>query len=397
MLLNVERYKAVCARRGLDGLIATSKENVYYASQYLGFSQWLIPSTQAYTVSTVANPAAPRVVCSRGDADMALEAPLPTDRYEMFGTFYYEEGPGQLEQTYAALRVLGRERDPHANSIDALVTAVRAEGLCAGRIGLDERGLLPGAWDQIAAKLPNAQLAPAYDVWAEIRMVKTPEEIRRLTEATRATERAIDAALAAAHEGISEAEMARVFDASEVADGARPTFTVIGFGQHGASPNAVAGQRKLQKGDLIRFDVGCTYELYWSDIARTASFGEPTAEQRKRYAAILAGELHGIEVLKAGVTAGEVFEATMRATREAGLPHYRRHHVGHGIGVMVYDPPLLAAGNVTILEPGMVFEVETPYYELGFGGVQVEDTTLVTETGGKRLTETPNDLIVVGA
>ena len=39
-----------------------------------------------------------------------------------------------------------------------------------------------------------------------------------------------------------------------------------------------------------------------------------------------------------------------------------------------------------ILAPGMVLCVETPYYELGWGGTMVEDTAIVTETGHELLT-----------
>jgi Xaa-Pro aminopeptidase len=45
----------------------------------------------------------------------------------------------------------------------------------------------------------------------------------------------------------------------------------------------------------------------------------------------------------------------------------------------------------------MVFEVETPYYEFGFGGAFIEDTVLITDDGAKVLTELPRDLQVVGA
>ena len=50
----------------------------------------------------------------------------------------------------------------------------------------------------------------------------------------------------------------------------------------------------------------------------------------------------------------------------------------------------------TPLEPGMVLEVETPYYELGFGGLQVEDTILVTGEGHQRLTGSSSELALVG-
>ncbi len=43
----------------------------------------------------------------------------------------------------------------------------------------------------------------------------------------------------------------------------------------------------------------------------------------------------------------------------------------------------------------MVLNVELPYYELGWGGLQVEDTFLITETGAERLTSLDQNLIVI--
>ncbi|MBA7572473.1 hypothetical protein ES708_14253 [subsurface metagenome] len=48
-----------------------------------------------------------------------------------------------------------------------------------------------------------------------------------------------------------------------------------------------------------------------------------------------------------------------------------------------------------ILEEGMVLNIETPYYELGFGGVQVEDTLLVTKSGYQQLTRNGRDLFIL--
>ena len=96
------------------------------------------------------------------------------------------------------------------------------------------------------------------------------------------------------------------------------------------------------------------------------------------------------------MTANAIFVTAVEATRKAGIAHYRRHHVGHGIGLDVYDMPILNETTSTPLEAGMVLEVETPYYELGFGGLQVEDTILVTDHGHERLTGSSNELALVG-
>src|SRR4029077_8289396 len=188
-------------------------------------------------------------------------------------------------------------------------------------------------------------------------------------------------ALSAAHEGMTESEMARVFDSETIRLGCDPAFTVIAFGDRSALPNAIPGHRALHSGDLIRFDIGCRADGYYSDIARTAVFGQPSSRQRDFYKAILEGEVFAIDQVRAGIPANQIFTAAVEGTRRAGIPHYRRHHVGHGIGLELYDMPILNEGTTTPLEAGMVLEVETPYYELGFGGLQVEDTILVTERG----------------
>ncbi len=209
-------------------------------------------------------------------------------------------------------------------------------------------------------------------------------------------EKAYQAALAGAREGMTELEMTLVMDSETLRQGCDPVFSVVAFGERSALPNAVPGDRRLQAGDIIRFDIGCRSEGYYSDIARTAIFGKATPKVDAYYRAILEGEEEAIKEVRAGVPANRVFQTAVESTRRAGIPHYRRHHVGHGIGLDLYDTPILNEATSTPLEAGMVLEVETPYYEVGFGGLQVEDTILVTENGSQRITETTSELVLVG-
>jgi len=396
-LVNKERFRRVVERENLDAMVATTAEHVYYATDYYGLGHWIMPRhSQAFAIVPSAADAKPWIVCSVGESDTTLVVRDRLAGVTTFGTFFYEQEVDQLAPDEQELRAIAVDRPPAADPVAALVQVLRDLKLDRAKIGLDERGLLPGAFERLREELPGADLRPAFNLWTEVRLVKTPDEIERLHRAATIAEQAITAALAICREGLTEAEMAHEYERAIVERGARPAFTVIGFGRHSVHPNALPGETRLRKGDQIRFDVGCLYKQYWSDISRTAVFGEPTAEQRTKYAAILAGEERGIAAMRPGATADAVFQAALDGTREAGLPDYRRHHVGHGIGIYTYDPPILSPGVQTPLEPNMVFEIETPYYELGFGGLQVEDTILITEDGAQMLTTLDRGLLVVG-
>ena len=163
----------------------------------------------------------------------------------------------------------------------------------------------------------------------------------------------------------------------------------------GALADARPTDNALAPGQLLRFDVGCVYNGYWSDVGRTAVRGEPDELQERRYTAILAGEERQLEMLRPGVHARELFDAAVEVVEEAGLTPYRRHHCGHGIGMEIYEPPIVAPGWDETLDADMTFCLETPFYELGWGGMMVEDTVVVTENGHERLTLSDRDLRVI--
>ena len=83
----------------------------------------------------------------------------------------------------------------------------------------------------------------------------------------------------------------------------------------------------------------------------------------------------------------------VRQVTQEKMRHYQRHHCGHGIGIEVYDPPSVAPGDKTVLQEGMTLNVETPYYEIGWGGVQVEDTVAVEKDSARYLTKSSRKLI----
>ena len=63
---------------------------------------------------------------------------------------------------------------------------------------------------------------------------------------------------------------------------------------------------------------------------------------------------------------------------------------------MLETPTFFPLRSATTLISGATSEVELPYYEMGFGGIQPEDTVVVTPQGGRILTTLPRDFKILG-
>jgi Xaa-Pro aminopeptidase len=175
-----------------------------------------------------------------------------------------------------------------------------------------------------------------------------------------------------------------------------PIIAVICSGQRSAHTNTTPSDRKIKQGDVVRFDLGARYEMYPSDLARTYVVGKANDSQNLYWDTIVAAEEAAMAALRPGVLAGEIFDIAVDTARRQGLPNFKRQHVGHGIGIDLYDMPILTPKNETPIEEGMVFCIETPCYEIGFAGFQVEDTMVVRPNGVELLSSLPRDMAYRG-
>ncbi|MNP17824.1 Xaa-Pro dipeptidase [compost metagenome] len=198
------------------------------------------------------------------------------------------------------------------------------------------------------------------------------------------------------YEGISEYEISNIFSCSIAEQGAIASLPMIKIGRH-----AVGGQRRpspnvlLAPGDLLWFDCDIVCKGYWADIARVFAYKTMKPEYGK-YDALHKGQQVAIQEIKPGMTGKDVFHLTMDAVHEAGFSNYRRHHVGHGIGLEPYEFPILAPNNEDVIEEGMVLSIETPYYEFGLGALHVEDPVVISMNNNKVLTKGDSLIKIVG-
>lgn len=393
MLMNRPLFEQVLTEHELDGYVGTTAESVTWLSGYWAMPQWIRRGPQTYAFQPRRGDAPSFVVTSSGLLDQAADQDLHVDAVHAYGFFAYEDFGAEGAQADARLRKL-LEQAPQPDPAAALAHAIGHAGLARSRLGIELDGLAAGVLERVRVLCPGVEWIAADHLAKSLRALKTPEEISRLRQSGRIAERSILAALRGIAAGESETDVALRFHAQTVAEGAFPVLGCIGFGERGALPNVdPSPHRRLRRGDTIRFDVGGRYRHYRADIARIAVFGEPTARAQDCHRAVQAGIDHAYGIIRPGLPASRLFKEVMETVRASGLPHYRRNHVGHGIGLDGYEVPALTATSTDVLQAGMVMCIETPYYELGFGGFQVEDMVLVTDTGVESLMATPRELM----
>lgn len=374
--------KAVAASE-FDALIGFSAATVCYVTGYASVAGQL---SDHHKMAVVLCPGSSRLVLPASDRAAAVDMGINPDEMVSFGRFYFESAQS------ASGRSSVDEAPVHAGVVPAIVEALRDLELDSGRIAVESGGsAIP--WAELQAGVPDGIELVCASSWAQaIRRIKTPEEIELLRQSAQITERGIDAAIAVARPGMTEKQLSSVIARTMIDAGATPRFLVVTSGPRSALADAWATDRPLSRGDLLRFDVGCVYQGYWSDLGRTAVVGQADSKQRDRYAALLAGEQDQLDASRPGATAGQIFDVAMNRVRKDGLAHYRRHHCGHGIGMEVYEAPIISSGEETVLEEGMTFCFETPYYEIGWGGMMVEDTVAITEDGIQMLSSSDRSL-----
>ncbi|MNI47647.1 putative peptidase [compost metagenome] len=175
-----------------------------------------------------------------------------------------------------------------------------------------------------------------------------------------------------------------------------PSFdTMVLSGPNTALPHGVPGERIIQPGDLLMFDMGVYAGGYASDITRTFAVGEIDSKLVEVYNTVLAANLAGIAASQTGATFGSVDKAAREVIEAAGYGQYFMHRVGHGLGMDTHEYPSLHGLNEDLIEVGNVFTVEPGIYVPGLGGVRIEDDVFITPEGAVTLTSYPKELTVL--
>jgi Xaa-Pro aminopeptidase len=368
---NQERLRALIARSGFDAVLATSRENVTYCAGFYDPGLRTMPNRTHAALWPAEGAPVFIVPQYRLGAETLIE--------DVRGYDFYIRDERLLDPR-------GRAH-VHRAPIDLLAQVLREKGLAEGRVGLEMESLPAAHYAELRRQLPQAEFVDGTSLLAEARMVKTPAEIEVLTAAGIATEKAIRVGFELARPGSTSRDIAVAISDALLRLGAEEVaFLELDVISHGRKLDYLEQVTALQKGDLVRVDVGGFFAGYYSDVARMAVVGEPTAEQRDFYQRLYTVQREIIErILRPGIPGHELFAETSRAFAGAGF-ETPWGMIVHGLGLYIHERPWVRETESYALEPGMVLCVEAISHGPGEEMWHVEDLVLVTDSAAQELT-----------
>lgn len=272
----------------------------------------------------------------------------------------------------------------------------QAKEMKIDKLGFEQEYLTYALYTQYE-KAVNAQLVPISGIIENLRLIKTPSEIKILKEAADIADRAFTHILDFIRPGITELEVSNELEFFMRREGATSSSfdTIVASGTRSALPHGVATDKIIESGDFVTLDYGAYYNGYVSDITRTVAVGKPSDELIKIYDIVLEAQLRGMAGIKAGMTGKQADALTRNLIEEKGYGKYFGHSTGHGIGLEVHEGPALSIKSDLILQPNMAVTVEPGIYLPGVGGVRIEDDTIITINGNEPLTHSKKELIIL--
>lgn len=275
------------------------------------------------------------------------------------------------------------------------------------------RLLVPGNFPYAhAARLQELgyRLDTKKEPFFERRAVKTSEEVRHIE----ATQRAVEEAVAAAHDALRGAtpreevlwlegepltseRIKKLINVKLMERDCVAQHTIVAGGEQACDPHQ-EGSGPLPANRSIIFDVfpRSGQSRYFADMSRTVVRGKPSPELKKLYQAVKDAQEEAITKIRDGADGAKIHQGICERFEAAGyltgLVNGRMqgyfHGTGHGVGLDIHEPPRISRTG-SPLQEGHIVTVEPGLYYPGLGAVRIEDMVLVTNDGCRNLTDFP--------
>ncbi len=369
----MDRFRARLEADGIDVALITDDDNVYYLT---GYYDYLHMEFGRPTILVVAREGQSILITPSIDANTA-EAAARVDRIASWNDGAGDEWRAELPN------------------------------VLQGQVAIESHQMPAIVRDYVAAVSTSYDLRDVSPILAQMRMVKSPEELQLARHAGIVANAMMTQGRAAIRDGAPEFEVALATSAA----GTRTAAALLSkhYSDADMSPNTHflqimasgdtitkthhrATTRIMRNGEPVflcfcgmtnfhRFKLGFDRTFWIQDIADKA--------QAAVYEVALASQQAALASLRPGVTAESVHAAYAEVIQNAGYDYPFR--CGRSTGFSFLEKPQLVTGDTTVIQPGMVFAVDGSVSIDNFRA-QVGDSVIITSTGWEPLTKHPKSL-----
>ena len=376
----MEEFRRRLAEAGVDMALVTDDDSVYYLT---GYHDYLHMEFGRPTVLAVARDGEALLVTPALDLNTA-KATAQVDRIAAWNDGVGDEWRAELPD------------------------AVRN----ASSVAIEPERMPPAVRAYVDRIVDAGAIADVSPILADMRMVKSEEELRIARHAGQVANAMMAAGRDAIGDGVPEYEVALAISqagtrkaaellAAHYGDGDMSPNThflqIMASGEEITKTHHRATNRVMHRGEPVflcfcgmtnfhRFKLGFDRIFWIGEVADKS--------QAEVYEVAVASQRAALDALRPGVTAESVHAAYAEVIQGAGYEYPFR--CGRATGFSFLEHPQLVTGDTTVLQPGMVFAVDGSILTETFRA-QVGDSFIVTETGWEPLTDHPkalNDVVL---
>jgi Xaa-Pro dipeptidase len=366
----IARARKLLAARGLDAMIVTGPENIFYLAGHQ------TPGYYAFQAMV-----------------------LPVDREPIFVIRQLEYFNFVANTFLTQAECYGDGDDPVA----FLCSVLDKHRLAGRRIAIDKRGwfLSITAYEVLQARL--GALADAAGVVEQLRVVKSAREIEKIRHAAAYVDAGMAAGLAAVRAGACENDLVAAMMAAAIARGSEYVGMepLVSSGPRTGVPHGTWRRRVIRDGDPCFLEMAACHDRYHAALMRSAWVGALPGRARDMMQTCEEALAAAIEAIRPGVTCEDVHLTCQRVIDRAGYSENFRKRTGYSIGVS-FAPDWgegsilsLNTGVRRELEPGMTFHIPPALRIYGAFTVGVSETIVVTERGAEILGSTGRTMWIV--
>ena len=374
----VAKTKKRMQAAGIDVLLVTSPANMYYLTGYDGWSFYVH-----------------QMVILAVDADEPIWAGRAMDAVGAgFTVFMKPENILPYADDYVASAV--------KHPMQFMADALKARGWDKRSLGveMDAYYFTARCYEVLRQSLPDATFKNADLLVNWVRMVKSPQELRYMSEAGKIAERTMRATIDAIEPGVRQCDPMATLYYTQI----RGTEDFSGdytckppnapTGKWAKAPHLAWAEDVHRKGEVTNLELGGCRHRYHAPLSRTVYLGKPPRDMLDTAEIVVEGLNAALDAVRPGVTCEEVERAWARVIAKHGIVKDSR--IGYAVGIG-YPPTWgeltvsLRPGDKTVIEKDMTLHCIPAIWRDDWS-IVISESFRVGENGAETFANFPRKL-----